>query len=173
MSVQHVAWALYGRHRGDLDPSSRLVLVVLADHAGTDGVAWPGRDTIARAVGVSVDTVDRRLAGLARLGLITRAAADEVPHAWQSIRPDRRPRAYRLNFTGPQPAASPRATGPHASGAAEPNGAATRRATGPQNTPHGAAAVRHEPKEPYEPNGAALPTEAYRAQRLALIGAGT
>ena len=142
-----MVWALYGDH-GDLDPTARLVLVVLADHAGTEGIAWPSRARIAKAAGCSVDTVDRRTRELVDAGVIALARPEECPAAWQAHRPDRRPVAYSLTgtqppTTGPQPAA----TGPQHSGAAGSTGPQTD-ATGPQHAGHGAAAVRHEPKEP-------------------------
>jgi len=103
MSLQAVSWALYGDH-GELDPTSKLVLIVLADHAGEHGLAWPSRPTIARAVGCSVDTVDRRIRRLIDDGLVEYAGENYLPAAYAEIPVDRRPRAYRL--AGPQAAAS-------------------------------------------------------------------
>lgn len=140
MTLAALTWALYGDH-GDLDPTARLVLVVLGDHAGTEGIAWPSRQTMAAAAGCSHDTVERRLRELVDRGLIRRADPDECPHAWRSHRADRRPNAYVLTgthtpATGTQPAYPSTATGTQTG------------ATGTQNRPHGYAAVRTEPKEP-------------------------
>lgn len=136
VTLAALTWALYGDH-GELDATARLVLCVLGDHAGTEGVAWPSRQTMAGAAGVSLDTVDRRLRELVDAGVIRQAAPAELPAAWHAIRGDRRPRGYVLDGgTGPQPAAPCPPTGPQT----EP--------TGPQNRAHGAAAVRHEPNEP-------------------------
>lgn len=151
MSMQLLTQALYGDH-GALDATSRLILIVLADNAGTEGVAWPSRYTIARATGLSMDTVDRRLAVLLRAGKIAPADPNAVPHAWRTWRGDRRPKAYKVlprpaksypqdKATGPQsPAAPSEATGPQTD------------ATGPQNRAYGAATVRpnQELKPKYE-----------------------
>lgn len=135
-----MTWALYGDH-GQLDPTARLVLVVLADHAGTDGIAWPGRRTMAKAAGCSHDTVERRLVDLVDAGVIRRAEPDECPAAWHAHRADRRPNAYAL--TGTQ-------TPSTGTQVAYPSGATGTQtgATGTQNRAHGYAAVRTEPKEP-------------------------
>lgn len=135
VSLTALSWALYGEH-GELDPAARMVLVVLADHAGTEHVAWPSRATMAAAAGVSHDTVERRLRELTDRGLIRRAEPAELPAAWHGHRADRRPHAYRLAVTGTQPAyPSP------------PTGTQTP-PTGTQHADHGYAAVRTEPKEP-------------------------
>jgi hypothetical protein len=132
-----MTWALYGDH-GNLDPTARLILIVLAEHAGADdAVAWPSRTRIAKVAGVSVDTVDRRLTELAAAGLIREATADEVPAAWAAWRPDRRPKAYRI--TGPQFAAPYTATGPQ-SVAARTNEPGRTNARAREAAPSGAPA---------------------------------
>jgi hypothetical protein len=142
MSLQALTWAMYTTH--DVDTISRFVLVVLADHAGPEDVAWPSRQRIADAMNASVDTVDRRLVRLAEAGLIEKLDDGDprVPESFRSMRADRRTQPYLLLVTGPQSAApySPRGR----------SSAAPSASTGPQDSAHGAAAVRHEPKEPNE-----------------------
>jgi len=141
MSLQALTWAMYTPH--DVDTISRFVLVVLADHAGPEDVAWPSRQRIADAINASVDTVDRRLAVLVEAGLVEKLADDDprVPDSFRSMRADRRTQPYRLCITtGPQSAAPSESRGRTA--------AAPQASTGPQDSAHGAAAVRHEPKEP-------------------------
>jgi hypothetical protein len=95
MSTRLVGWAIHLAHP-QVDSAGAMVLVVLADHAGTDGIAWPGLDRLAELAGCSRDTVRRRLLLLHELGLIAPAHPDHLPHAWQALRPDRRPVAYAV-----------------------------------------------------------------------------
>lgn len=56
-----------------LDPSSKLVLVVLADHANNDGEGvYPGNERIARRASLSKRQTQRVLAHLESHGLIRR-----------------------------------------------------------------------------------------------------
>src|SRR6185436_17558688 len=57
----------------------RMVLVVLADHADSRGVAWPGRETIAAEALMHRRDVDLSLRELVRCGLISRTAAAAGP----------------------------------------------------------------------------------------------
>ena len=48
------------------------MLLILADYANDKGYAWPSRATIADKGEISIDTVDRYLARLVELGLVTK-----------------------------------------------------------------------------------------------------
>ena len=129
MTLHHITWALHGDHPR-LDPAARLLLVALADHAGQEGVAWPSRTRLARMVGVSVDTIDRRMRLLIDTGVIRPADDTEIPAGWATMPGNRRPTAYVLQ--GPQPAAPSTHRG------------RSTAAQGPQASRSGAAAVRHK-----------------------------
>lgn len=58
MSNRWVNWAWEQECR---DPSAKLVLVCLADHAGHDGVAWPGTARLGEMTGLSSRTIRRWL----------------------------------------------------------------------------------------------------------------
>lgn len=57
-----------------LKPLSRLVLMILAEHAGKDGTCWPSRKTLSRLAGTSEASIKRALAELVRGGYIARRA---------------------------------------------------------------------------------------------------
>lgn len=79
--------------RTDLEPVSKLILLVLADHAHPDGTgAYPSKATIARLVPTSVDTVKRRIRSMLDAGVITLGDQALVSH----FRPDRRPTVYDI-----------------------------------------------------------------------------
>ena len=69
MSNKWVNWAWAQECR---DPSAKLVLVCLADHAGHDGVAWPGTARLGDMTGLSSRTIRRWLDEFEDMGLITR-----------------------------------------------------------------------------------------------------
>ena len=150
MSIQLMTWALYG-DRGTLDPADKLLLVVLADHAGPEGIAWPSWSILAQGSGLSRATVARRIPGLVDRGLIERVEDEHCPASWAKMRADRRPKAYRL--AGSQIATPQRPRG------------LTSAATGSQIGPHGVSAVRPNTKEPKEPN--AHVREAHQARAAA------
>lgn len=101
VSVQAVGWVLYGMTPEEADPTDRLILLVLADHAHPDGTrAFPAVSTIAAAVGVSDRTVQRRLAELLERGLIRLGDQGHVGH----LRGGHRPVVYDLE--GCQPVTS-------------------------------------------------------------------
>ena len=128
-----MSWALYGDHGKDLDPTSILVLVVLADHAGTDGIAWPSWSTIGRGARCSRATVHRRLVELTDARLVTPAAPEWCPAAWQNIPANTRPVAYRLALPGSQ---------------AETSRGLRNGTQGSQEPGLGVSAVRPKPKQP-------------------------
>jgi hypothetical protein len=156
MSTRHVGWALYGDHPGHLDATSRLILVVLADHAGTDGVAWPSLARIAELTGTSRDTVRRRLLDLHEAELIGPAHPDDTPAGWHQQRADRRPAAWQLRpATGSQPATPSPARGSSRATSQTGHGVAGETPRGSKSGGHGVAAVLPEPRtEPRtEPSG--------------------
>jgi len=55
------------------DPTSKLILIKLADQANDDGECWPSQSTLAAECGVSVPTVKRRVGLLEAQGLLTRS----------------------------------------------------------------------------------------------------
>lgn len=54
----------------DLSSSAKLVWARLAQYMGKNAEAWPQQETIAKEVGMTVDTVHRNLAELSKLGFI-------------------------------------------------------------------------------------------------------
>lgn len=68
MSNVALNWA-WGVKTGS--PSAKLVLIALADQARPDGLAWPSVATIARRTDLSERAVQKHVAGLERLGLMT------------------------------------------------------------------------------------------------------
>ena len=69
MSNRWVNWAWEQECR---DPSAKLVLVCLADHAGHDGIAWPGTSRLGEMTGLSSRTIRRWLDEFEAVGLISR-----------------------------------------------------------------------------------------------------
>jgi hypothetical protein len=74
MSVHVLSWVL--RHSPEANPSRRLVLLVLADHASHDGAdSYPTIETISWEAKVSRSTVLRALADLETSGAIRRVGS--------------------------------------------------------------------------------------------------
>lgn len=90
-------------------PSERLVLLSIANHANAQGAdAWPSKETIAAEADLSVDTVDRAVASLRALGVLT----VEVQAGGDSrCPPHRRPNRYALNLSWTAPPAGHRTHG--------------------------------------------------------------
>lgn len=145
-----MTWALYGDHK-DLEPADRLLLVVLADHAGPEGIAWPSWNVLAQGSGLSRATVARRIPGLVERGLIEPVAAEHCPASWAKMQPNRRPKAYRLQ-------------GSHIATPVRPRGL-TSKGLGSQNQGSGVSTVRPNTKEPKHPN--AHVREAHQARAAA------
>lgn len=142
MSTAAVGWALDSRRTGPLDPATRLVLVVLADHAHADGTsAFPSKVTISDRIDVSPRTVQRHLGALVDLGLIRPGDAALVSH----IRSDRRPNVWDLALDTRGDKMTPRDgrgddTGPTGSHRTSPRGVTpdsqTKNRTNNENSPH-------------------------------------
>lgn len=67
MSVHASAWAW--KQEVD-DPSTKLVLLKLADSANDDGVCWPSQRTLARECGLTERSIRYKLGKLVNLGLL-------------------------------------------------------------------------------------------------------
>ncbi|MFJ2353366.1 helix-turn-helix domain-containing protein [Glutamicibacter sp. NPDC087673] len=97
MSVQAMTWALY--EAPGIDPTARLVLAVLADHAHMDGTAaFPSKQTIADVVGIAPGNVRAHLRKLEAQGLIRKGNQLHVEY----IRKDKRPTVYDLAMSDGQ-----------------------------------------------------------------------
>ena len=67
MSWQATAWAA---KQVTGSASNKLTLLALANYADHRGICWPTQETLARDTEQSVDTVQRRLKSLVKLGLV-------------------------------------------------------------------------------------------------------
>jgi DNA-binding transcriptional MocR family regulator len=82
MSVRLLSWVLteLPHSHPDLDPTARLILLILADHFNEhEGAAWPTIGRVANMAGVSEETVRRHLNDLVEKKLISKQ-----PRAGQS-----------------------------------------------------------------------------------------
>ena len=68
MSIRQMS--LVWRLPAAVTPTTRLVLLKLADHADSDGICWPGTKHIARDTGLSDRTVRRTMRTCERMGLV-------------------------------------------------------------------------------------------------------
>lgn len=75
-------------------PRAVQVYAVLARFANSEGVAWPGRNTIAQLANCSADTVDRTLDVLQEMGAVTVERRPLEDGSWQTNR-------YTLHFSAP------------------------------------------------------------------------
>lgn len=69
MSVEWLTWA-FKQNVGD--PGAKFVLVVIADHAGKSGFAWPSQEQISRYTDQTDRTVRKHLKALEAAGFISR-----------------------------------------------------------------------------------------------------
>lgn len=105
MSVQAMAWAL--TQQAVKEPTSRHVLVALANYAGADGCgAHPPAETLAEETGLTERTVRTKLDQLELQGLIKR---DLTMIGWLSARhgAGTRPICYDLVLDYVEPPAVP------------------------------------------------------------------
>jgi hypothetical protein len=94
VSVEVSAWVWQNVHL-EGDPVAKLVLLILADQANTDGTAaWPSQALLAKKADVSARTVRTKLRKLEELGLIVPGDQQMLAH----IRADRRPTVYDVNM---------------------------------------------------------------------------
>jgi hypothetical protein len=67
MSVRHMGLVL---DHYDGPPALKLALLVLADHANTDGICWPSYGTVAKRLCCTERTAMRNVAALVKEGLV-------------------------------------------------------------------------------------------------------
>ncbi|WP_050991049.1 MULTISPECIES: helix-turn-helix domain-containing protein [Bradyrhizobium] len=67
MSWQATAWAA---KQVTGSASNKLTLLALANYADDKGICWPTQETLARDTEQSIDTVQRRIKSLVKLGLV-------------------------------------------------------------------------------------------------------
>jgi hypothetical protein len=89
-------------HVVGLHPTTKLVLVGIANHDG-DGGAWPSVATLAKYAGVSERSVQRQIQELVKFGLVT---VEMNCGGNRSTRTDRRPNMYHLHLDGVTPMSS-------------------------------------------------------------------
>lgn len=95
MSIEAMVWAL--NHAPCDNPTQKLVLLALANHARPDGTsAFPSVATIQRYTLLSERAIRVHLKGLERLGVISRC--DDAIVAAYITRADRRPQGWNLNL---------------------------------------------------------------------------
>ena len=92
MSIKVMSWVWENapRHLPDgalLQPTQMLLLVAIADVVNDDGETWErglSKPTLARKVRASLDTIDRQMAALTRLGLLaSRSIGPGKPLVWR------------------------------------------------------------------------------------------
>ena len=69
MSVQAITWALSVQTGS---PSAKCVLVAIANYADERGICWPSQELLAFQTDQSVDSIQRRLKELEKMGLLQR-----------------------------------------------------------------------------------------------------
>ncbi|UYO49664.1 helix-turn-helix domain-containing protein [Rhodopseudomonas palustris] len=179
MSWQATAWAAKQRTGS---PACKLILLALANYADANGAAWPSQETLAADTEQSVDSVQRRLKQLVKLGLIRAESLPAKRGQWAG-------RIYLLNMpvaemSKPQFAArSSMACEVPDGGAAEPapvpsraNERADRAATETVTVPQPERspcrkALRHKPSEEQsieQPSNISITTEP-RAKAAAAV----
>lgn len=111
MSIEALNWAW---EQPCPNPTSKLVLMALADHANSDGECWPAMKRIAELTGVSPRQVSTHITDLERLGFISKGDR----RRWQG---QLRGWEYRINLRKPATSGSelPVASGSTASPPAE------------------------------------------------------
>lgn len=71
MSLRVMVAVLDHLESGELDPATRLLLLLLADHTNEEkGAAWPSVATLARRVGLHPRKVQERLYRMRELGVL-------------------------------------------------------------------------------------------------------
>lgn len=75
MSVKHIGLVL---DHLDVKPSTKLVAIVLADHADSDGLCWPSYRRIADRTGLDSRSVRRHVSKLLELGVVKKIRTGSV-----------------------------------------------------------------------------------------------
>ena len=131
MSLQAMLWAL--KEAPTEGPNEALVLIALADHAGSSDSPWtgacPSHRTLSEAAQITTRTVRRCLADMERRGVIRRGDQSMT----DKFRSDRRPVVWDLNGS------MKRATGGHSCVRADSVSGRTNRAS------RGDTAVSYDP----------------------------
>jgi DNA-binding transcriptional ArsR family regulator len=79
MSVKLLSWVLeeVPQKHPTLDPTARLILLILADHFNDqEGAAWPSHGRVAKMAGVTEETVRRHLRKMEEMGLVSSKPRD-------------------------------------------------------------------------------------------------
>lgn len=92
MSVRHIGLVL---DHLEAEPITKLIALVLADHADSDGVCWPSQRRIAERCCVAKRTVRKHIAILIDAGVLTKVRSGSV--VTQHGERVRVTNAYRIN----------------------------------------------------------------------------
>jgi len=84
MSIRAINWAFGLGDREDVTPTMRHILVVLANFASDEDVAYPRQTTVARITGLSRPAVNTNLQKLEDVGLITATGRTHATGATRS-----------------------------------------------------------------------------------------
>ncbi|HEV8024533.1 MAG TPA: helix-turn-helix domain-containing protein, partial [Candidatus Nanopelagicales bacterium] len=71
MSLDALKWAW---EQDCPNPTAKLVLMALADHANSDGECWPSMKRVAELTGISTRQVSTHITKLEDLGYVTKGA---------------------------------------------------------------------------------------------------
>jgi Helix-turn-helix domain len=83
MSWQAIAWSI---RQTTGSARRKLLLLALANYADENGVCWPSQETLGRDTEQSLDTIQRQLAALEKLKLLTRERMPKRRGQWQGHR---------------------------------------------------------------------------------------
>lgn len=89
MSIQAMTetWSL------DINPTSKLVLLSLADHVNEDGICWPSLKLLSKKCGLTYRSVVSHIKNLCDIGVITKSSRYDKSG-------NQRSNIYRFNFLG-------------------------------------------------------------------------
>lgn len=108
MSVKALTWAF---HQTVGDPTSKLILIAIADHCDHNNECWPSRGLLATYAECSVDTIDRRIKEMIEKGLIEKEPQTRANGSDTSNRYRLRMGAADCGSPQPQSSAPPPAAG--------------------------------------------------------------
>ena len=94
MSIQAINWALNLPASLLPKPSQNHLLLILANYANEENVAYPSNKTLATITKMDPRTIRRILRELEKIGAITTVSAHNINRKYRT---DRTPTAYRLN----------------------------------------------------------------------------
>lgn len=92
MSVKHIGLLL---DHFQAPPALKLISIILADHADSDGICWPSYRKIAERACMSERQVRRHVKELQRLGIVTKIRTGTIVKQGDKI--SRISNAYRVN----------------------------------------------------------------------------